>query len=260
MEVLFAGVGLALLLTAILGKAVKLAGVDVPAPTSRIGRAVTGGLGSALLAASLAMAGIIPQPPEAPIPTPTDTPLVAAMAVPPGIEFGSVEVPGTATQDLIIVNSGTVPITVRALDPGGNQPNEFAVAPGTCLSGPIQPDDSCRASITFRPATAGPRDADLVVSTDQLDPTTVHLAGSGVETGEPEPTTRPAATPQVYVIAAGDTISKVAKRFGLTVEELLAANKDTITNPDNLAIGDQIVIPSAPPDVISDGSAEPSPT
>jgi hypothetical protein len=149
-----------------------------------VGSSVVGAFGLGIIGASDRTSP--PQPTEAPIPTPTETPtpLVAAIAVPPGIEFGSVEVPGTATQDMIIVNSGTLPIAVRALDPGGNQPNEFAVAPGTCLSRLIQPNDSCRASITFRPARAGLRDADLVVSTDQLAPTTVHLAGFGVETGE----------------------------------------------------------------------------
>ena len=59
---------------------------------------------------------------------------------------------------------------------------------------------------------------------------------------------------QTYVIKAGDTLSKVAKRFGLTLEELLAANKDTITNPDKIAIGDEIVIPTKAPDVINDAS------
>lgn len=77
-----------------------------------------------------------------------------------------------------------------------------------------------------------------------------------------EPTTAPAAapTPQIYVIAAGDTLSKVAKRFGLTLAELLAANKDAIPNPDKIAIGDQIVIPTTAPDVINDATAGPSPS
>lgn len=85
-------------------------------------------------------------------------------------------------------------------------------------------------------------------------------ASQSVATSSPEATTLAAPTPQVYVIAAGDTLSTVAKRFGLTLEELLAANKDTITNPDKIAIGDQIVIPTKAPDVINDASAGPSPS
>jgi len=55
-----------------------------------------------------------------------------------------------------------------------------------------------------------------------------------------------------------ETLSKVAKRFGVTLAELLAANKDTITNPDKIAIGDEIIIPTKAPDVINDASAAPS--
>jgi hypothetical protein len=77
------------------------------------------------------------------------------------------------------------------------------------------------------------------------------------------PTVQSEPTQQVYVIKQGDTLSKVAKRFGLTLDELLAANKDTITNPDKIAIGDQINIPlpsgasAAPSKAAPSGSAAP---
>jgi nucleoid-associated protein YgaU len=61
------------------------------------------------------------------------------------------------------------------------------------------------------------------------------------------PTVRPEPTPLVYVIKQGDNLLKVAKKFNVTLEDLLAANKDTITNPDKIAIGDQIIIPTPPP-------------
>jgi nucleoid-associated protein YgaU len=80
----------------------------------------------------------------------------------------------------------------------------------------------------------------------------------GVASASPAPSVLTAPTSQVYVIKAGDTLSKVAKRFGLTLQELLAANKDTITNPDKITIGDEIVIPTVAPDVINDGSPAPS--
>ena len=47
-----------------------------------------------------------------------------------------------------------------------------------------------------------------------------------------------------------DTLSKVAKRFGITLEELLAANPD-IKNPDKISIGQQIIIPIP----VEDGAA-----
>lgn len=76
-------------------------------------------------------------------------------------------------------------------------------------------------------------------------------------TPSPEPTEPPAPTPQTYTITQGDTLSKIAKEFGLTIEQLLEANKDTIENPDLISVGDVIIIPIPPPDEVG-GSAEPS--
>lgn len=66
---------------------------------------------------------------------------------------------------------------------------------------------------------------------------------TAVATPTPLPTPVPAPTPQVYVIKAGDTLSKIARANGLTVDELLAANKDAIKDPNKIKIGDQIIIP-----------------
>jgi hypothetical protein len=68
------------------------------------------------------------------------------------------------------------------------------------------------------------------------------------------PTTPPAPTPQVYIIKSGDTLSKVAKRFGVTLEELLAANPE-IKDPNKIGEGQEIVIPAPAPD---EESAAPS--
>ncbi|MFL5758007.1 MAG: LysM peptidoglycan-binding domain-containing protein [Chloroflexota bacterium] len=69
---------------------------------------------------------------------------------------------------------------------------------------------------------------------------------AAVATATPAPTAPPKPTPQTYTIATGDTLSRVAKRFGVTLEALLAANPQ-IKNPDRLGIGDVLVIPSASP-------------
>ena len=61
-------------------------------------------------------------------------------------------------------------------------------------------------------------------------------------TAEPEPTALPAPTQQVYVVVKGDNMSKIAKKTGVSVEELLAANPQ-IKNPNKIAIGDEITIP-----------------
>jgi hypothetical protein len=58
-----------------------------------------------------------------------------------------------------------------------------------------------------------------------------------------ETTLPPAPTPQVYVVAKGDRMSKIAKKFGLTLEQLLAANPQ-IKNADRIKEGQKITIPA----------------
>jgi hypothetical protein len=70
-------------------------------------------------------------------------------------------------------------------------------------------------------------------------------------TAEPEPTALPVPTQQVHIVVKGNTMSKIAKKYGVTVEELLAANPQ-ITNPNKIAIGDAITIPVP---IEDDGSA-----
>jgi hypothetical protein len=83
-------------------------------------------------------------------------------------------------------------------------------------------------------------------------------ASQGIASSSPEPSVSVAPSSQVYVVKAGDTMSKIAARYGLKSDELCAANKDTIKNCDKIAIGDELVIPTGPPDVVNDASAEPS--
>jgi LysM repeat protein len=78
---------------------------------------------------------------------------------------------------------------------------------------------------------------------------------AAVATASPDPTPIPEPTQQTYTIKTGDTLLKVAKKFGLTLDELLAANKDTIKNPDKIKVGQEIVIPVHTPDEVTDPSA-----
>jgi hypothetical protein len=69
---------------------------------------------------------------------------------------------------------------------------------------------------------------------------------SVVVTPEPSPTATPAPTPFVYVVVQNDTMSKIAKKFGLTIDQILAVNPQ-IKNPDRIKVGDEITIPVAEP-------------
>ena len=78
-------------------------------------------------------------------------------------------------------------------------------------------------------------------------------------TPTPAPTPIPEPTPQVYVIKAGDTLSRIARENNVTLDALLAANKETITNPNRIKVGDEIIIPlPETTEAPAEPSAEPS--
>ena len=51
-----------------------------------------------------------------------------------------------------------------------------------------------------------------------------------------------------YLVQASDTFARIADRYGLTVAELLAANP-AIKNPNQIAIGDRLLMPAQAPSV-----------
>jgi len=105
----------------------------------------------------------------------------------------------------------------------------------------------------FLPALFG------VGSDDDATASPTPSSSQAAPTATPEPTPEPAPTPQTYTIRSGDTLSGIARSFGLTLEELLAANTETITDPDLIAVGDVIIIPVAPPDEVEgEPSADPT--
>ncbi len=78
-------------------------------------------------------------------------------------------------------------------------------------------------------------------------------------TPTPAPTPIPDPTPQVYVIKSGDTLSRIAREFNVTLDALLEANKDRISNPNRIAVGDEIIIPvPVTEEVPAESSAAPS--
>ena len=81
------------------------------------------------------------------------------------------------------------------------------------------------------------------------------VAASASPLASVEPTAEPAPTPFVYIVQAGDTMSKIAKKFGIPLGTLIAANATTVPNPDVLAVGDSVIIPSTLPTEIPGASA-----
>lgn len=70
-------------------------------------------------------------------------------------------------------------------------------------------------------------------------------------TAEPEATSTPGTAPTpsdgqtTYSVQSGDNAADIAARFGITVEELAAANNTTVENLRSLDVGDVLIIPAA---------------
>jgi LysM repeat protein len=74
---------------------------------------------------------------------------------------------------------------------------------------------------------------------------TVVPEATGTQAAAATATVAPAtatATPATYAVAAGDTLARIATRFGVSVDALVAAND--INNPNQIQVGDQLVIPA----------------
>lgn len=91
----------------------------------------------------------------------------------------------------------------------------------------------------------------VVVPTATPTPETVVIPETGAQPPAP---VIPQTGPRVYVVVAGDTLSEIALRHGVSLAALLAANPQ-ITNPDLIFPGQQINIPEAA--VIPDTGAQP---
>jgi LysM repeat protein len=85
-------------------------------------------------------------------------------------------------------------------------------------------------------------------------------SASAPASAAPSVTPVPSPSPTVYTVKAGDTLSRIAGKYGLTVEQIVKANPQ-IKDPNKLALGDQLVIPPAIAPAITDsGTLTPAPS
>ncbi len=85
---------------------------------------------------------------------------------------------------------------------------------------------------------------------DPLQPTPESETPPVVEEATAVPAPPPTTGEQtVHVVAPGDTLFSISQRYGVPMDQIMAANG--ITDPNNLAVGTQLVIPApgsvAPP-------------
>ena len=66
--------------------------------------------------------------------------------------------------------------------------------------------------------------------------------GAGATTSGSTGTTSPGGATGSYIVQSGDTLGKIAVRYGTTVAELLRLNG--LTNPDVIAVGQKLIMPA----------------
>jgi murein DD-endopeptidase MepM/ murein hydrolase activator NlpD len=82
---------------------------------------------------------------------------------------------------------------------------------------------------------------------NQMDDADLIYEGQQITIPAPSSQAEPSVTTssQMYIVQAGDTLSAIARRFGVTVESLIQAND--LSDPDYLRVGQQLIIPEATP-------------
>jgi hypothetical protein len=117
---------------------------------------------------------------------------------PTTVNFGTVALSTTTTQEVTVKNTGSVGTAVNAAVSGST---DFQVTTAACLGQNLAPGATCVIRVTFTPAAKGSVTGSLRVTANHAATTTVALTGSG---GAPLATASP--TPFTLVLAKqGDT-------------------------------------------------------
>lgn len=115
----------------------------------------------------------------------------------------------------------------------------------TACARPTEPATTATATVPLTPYSTATQPA------QQTAAPTADLTLAETATALPSPT----STPRVYSIVEGDTLLGIAYRFGISLEEILAANP--AVDPNFLTIGNQIILPASAQDTVT--PAEPTP-
>ena len=113
----------------------------------------------------------------------------------------------------------------------------------TVLGGTVIGPDTPTPTATPTPTPAATPSATPTKSPTPTASPTKSPTPTPTATKSPIPTPTPTATtkPSTYTVVSGDTLTKIANRFGVTQAALMAANK--ITNANSIQLGQKLVIP-----------------
>lgn len=96
------------------------------------------------------------------------------------------------------------------------------------------------------------------VAPSPTPPPTIPVTEETVSVITPLPAPSPTPVPVVYTVQEGDTLGAIAQTYGVTVDELVAANG--LADPDVLRVGQRLIIPvESPPPAPTDLHPDPSP-
>ncbi len=113
------------------------------------------------------------------------------------------------------------------------------------------------ASSTATSGTTTPAPSGTTTPTPNATTETPTTAPETTETPEPASTATTAAGQNTYTVQSGDNASDIAQRFGVTVDELAAANHKTVDDLRSLQVGDVLIIP--PPSTTPEPAATTAP-
>lgn len=101
---------------------------------------------------------------------------------------------------------------------------------------------ACGGSATPRPSTAASAGPSASAGR-QAPSSSAGPDGSAAPTSAAPASAGPAGSSQIYVVKKGDNPTTIAKKFGVTVKALMAANPQ-VTDPTKLKIGQKLTIPA----------------
>ena len=112
----------------------------------------------------------------------TVAPVIAA--APASLDFGALEIPGTAARTVTVENSGTAALTVSSVSVEGADAGSF-IQTNTCSV--VSMGSSCLVTVTFSATALGSKAAVLTIASDDPDnpAIAVSLSGAGADTVPP---------------------------------------------------------------------------
>jgi hypothetical protein len=84
--------------------------------------------------------------------------------MPKSLSFGKVSTTGSASQEMMIENSGPTPLTITTITKAGENPEAFTFDPSSCPM--FQEGEKCILTVTFTHRGIGKRTGTLVISSD----------------------------------------------------------------------------------------------